>query len=317
MTVNGALPAQKLGKTLPHEHLLVDFIGAAEVSPDRYDADDVFRQVLPVLTEAKEAGCETFVDCTPAYLGRDPKLLQRFAKASGVHIVTNTGYYGAVRGKYLPRHAFDETADQLAARWTKEWSDGIGDTGIKPGLIKIGVDRGKLTDVNRKLIQAAARCHLKTGLTIAAHSGDGIAAMEQLDVLAEEGVSPSAWIWVHAQTEFNAGFHKRAAKAGAWIELDGLRNSRKSSLERHLGLVKILRDASALSRTLLSHDSGWYNVGQAKGGAIGGYTVLFEQFLPELKDAGFSEAEISQLIITNPARALTVGVRNVVRADTR
>ena len=47
MTVKGVLAASKLGKTLPHELVIVDFIGAAEVNPDRYDADDVFRRVLP------------------------------------------------------------------------------------------------------------------------------------------------------------------------------------------------------------------------------------------------------------------------------
>ena len=227
MTVNGSVPTNKLGKTLPHEHVMVDFIGADQVSADRYDVDDVFRKVLPYLTKAKEAGCKTFIDCAPAYLGRDPTLLKRFADASGLHIITNTGYYGARQGKYLPKHAFEETADQLAARWTKEWTDGIGGTEIKPGFIKIGVDKGKLTEVNHKLIQAAARCHLKTGLTIASHTGDGTAAMEQLEVLEREGVSPNAWIWVHAQNELNTGFHKAAAKAGAWVELDGIRNKEK------------------------------------------------------------------------------------------
>ena len=32
-----------------HEHVLVDFIGADEVSPSRYDADAVFSTVLPHL----------------------------------------------------------------------------------------------------------------------------------------------------------------------------------------------------------------------------------------------------------------------------
>src|SRR5690606_59891 len=35
-TVKGRIRADELGLTLPHEHVLVDFIGADRVSPDRY-----------------------------------------------------------------------------------------------------------------------------------------------------------------------------------------------------------------------------------------------------------------------------------------
>ena len=308
MTVNGTLAADELGTTLPHEHVMVDFVGAGEVSPDRYDTDDVFRRVLPYLKEAKAAGCDAFFDCAPAYLGRDPKLLKRFADASGLHMITNTGYYGAGKGKYLPMHAFKETADQLTARWTNEWTNGIDGTGIKPGFIKIGVDKGELTPVNRKLIEAGARCHLKTGLTIASHTGDGVAAMDQLEVLKKEGVSPSAWIWVHAQNEADVEFQKRVAQTGAWIELDGLSNQ-EESIKKHVALVKSLRDAGSLERVLLSHDAGWYTVGQIRGGEVRGYTTLSKQFVPALKDAGFEDAEVRQLTVTNPAKAFAIGIR--------
>src|SRR5262245_66350558 len=70
-TVTGPLGADRLGLTLMHEHVLVDFIGADQVSPSRYDADRAFAIVLPHLTRARTAGCETLVERTPAYLARD------------------------------------------------------------------------------------------------------------------------------------------------------------------------------------------------------------------------------------------------------
>src|SRR6185503_20351713 len=144
-TVTGPIAADRLGLTLMHEHVLVDFIGAAEVSPSRYDADAVFKAVLPHLQQARTLGCETLVECTPAYLGRDPRLLKRLSEASGVHILSNTGYYGAAKDKHLPAHAFQETAEQLAARWIREHDHGIDGTGIKPALLKIGVDESPLS----------------------------------------------------------------------------------------------------------------------------------------------------------------------------
>src|SRR5213083_3790444 len=93
-TVLGPLSPDRLGATLMHEHVLVDFIGADKVNRDRYDAGEAFRTALPYLKRAYERGCRTLVECTPAYIGRDPLLLKRLSHASGVNIITNTGYYG-------------------------------------------------------------------------------------------------------------------------------------------------------------------------------------------------------------------------------
>ena len=306
VTVTGAVPADRLGTTLPHEHVLVDFIGADQVSPDRYNPDEVVPVVLPHLQRLRELGCRTLVECTPAWLGRDPLLLKRLADASDLQILTNTGYYGAGMGKFLPAHAREETADQLAARWLAEWRDGIDGTGILPGFIKIGMDAGPLTEVNRKLIQAAARTHKESGLTMAAHTGDGTAALEQLQVLKAEGVSPEAWIWVHAQIEQNMDVHVQAAKQGAWVEFDGVS---PDSLDRHVELVQNMQRHDLLHRVLFSHDAGWYAVGEPGGGKFRPYDTLFTMFLPRLREAGFRDEEVRQLTVDNPASAFAVRVR--------
>ena len=136
----------------------------------------------------KALGGATLVECTPAYLGRDPRVLKRLAEASGVYILSNTGCYGANHDKHLPPHAFAESAEQLAARWIREWEHGIDGTGIKPAFIKIGVDAGPLSTVDAKLVRAAALAHKATGLPLAAHTGNGVAAFEELDLVEEAGV---------------------------------------------------------------------------------------------------------------------------------
>ena len=211
MTVLGPISPDQFGSALAHEHVLVDFIGADRVSRERYDANDAFEVTLPYLRRVKELGCGGFAECTPAYLGRDPRLLERLAKATGLRVLTNTGYYGAAKDQFVPRHAYEESADLLADRWVKEWWDGIEGTGIRPGFIKTGVDAGPLSGIDRKLIQAAARTHARTGLTIASHTGNTRAALEQLDVLAEERVRPDAFIWVHAQSDWELESRVEAA----------------------------------------------------------------------------------------------------------
>jgi phosphotriesterase-related protein len=301
LTVRGPVEAAELGTTLVHEHVLVDFVGADKVSPSRYDADEAFRSALPHLLALRERGARTLVECTPAWLGRDPALLVRLSEASGLHIVTNTGYYGAAEDKYVPAHAYEESAERLAERWISEWRDGIAGTGVRPGFIKTGVDAGPLSDVDRKLIRAAALCHRRTGLRIHCHTGDGTAAMDILSVLEEQRVSPAAFVWVHAQKEKDHALHLRAARAGAWIELDGVS---EDSVDTHVAAVANLRRAGHLDKVLLSQDAGWYRVGEPGGGRFRPYTFLFDGFLPALRRAGFGEAEVRTILVDNPARLL-------------
>jgi len=306
MTVNGPLEAEKLGFTLTHEHIMADFIGAAKYSRSRYDADEVFEVALPFVKEAKAKGADAFIDCTPAFLGRDVKILKQLADATGIHMITTTGYYGAVNEKFVPSYAYNESTQQLANRWIEEWKIGIEGTGIKPGLIKTSTDKGPLTPMQRKLIQAAGITHLATGLTIAVHSGDGNAAFEQLDILKEQSVSPEARIWVHAQNEPNKEMHIKAGKLKTWVSFDGVN---PGTLQMHLDFVKTMKENNLLNRVLVSQDSGWYNVGDPKGGDFKPYTCIATQFIPVLQQNGFTQDDIDLIFKTNPGKAFTIKVR--------
>jgi phosphotriesterase-related protein len=303
-TVRGRI--RPAGPTLVHEHVLVDFIGADKVSRERYDPSEVFRVALPFLERLFAQGCRTFVDCTPAYLGRDAHLLRRLSERSRLNIVTNTGYYGAADDKFVPAHAYRETPEQLSQRWIREFKDGIEGTGVRPGIIKIGVDRGSLSDIDAKLVRSAALTHRATGLTIASHTGDGVAALEELKLLRDAGVSHSAFIWVHAQNEADLDLHARAAAGGAWVEFDGLN---EKTTGKHVQLVKHMIARGYLHRALLSHDAGWYHVGEPGGGSFRDYTYLFTDFVRALETAGVTKDQIEQILVRNPAEALGVRVR--------
>ena len=301
-TVTGPVLHGRLGVTLMHEHVLVDFIGAAGVSPSRYNRDEAFAVVLPHLRQLKSRGCDTLVECTPAYLGRDVELLRRLSAASGLLILTNTGLYGAANDKHLPAYAFTETAEQLAARWTREWTGGIDGSGIKPAFMKIGVDAAPLSEIDAKLVRAAALTHRAIGLSIASHTGSGAAALEELAILEHAGVALSSFIWVHAQSEKDRSFHVRAAQRGAWVEFDGVA---PATVDVHVALVRNMKDRGLLGRVLVSHDAGWYRVGEPGGGKFRPFDTVFTSFVPALKAAGVTDAEIRQLLVDNPRRALT------------
>jgi phosphotriesterase-related protein len=310
-SVLGPVSLSSLGVTLIHEHAMVDFIGADKTGRHRYQTDDVVAKVLPYLDALKKTGCATFVDCTPAYIGRDVTVLKQLSQKSGLNIITNTGYYGAAKEKYLPAHVYTETAEQLATRWVNEFRNGIEGTGIYPGFIKTGVDAGPLTPVCQKLIKASALTHLQTGLSISAHTGNGEAALQELAILQKEGVSPNAFRWVHAQNEKDKQLHVRAARMGAWVEFDGINGADEENIRQHADFLVYMKEHNLLDKILISHDAGWYHVGEADGGTFRGYTALFDTFIPALKKEGFTDGDIRQLLVDNPRESLSIKVRRI------
>jgi len=219
-----------------------------------------------------------------------------------VNILTNTGYYGAAKDKHLPRHAFTESTAQLAARWTREFDRGIDGTDIKPAFMKIGVDEAPLSEVDAKLVRAAALTARATGLPIASHTSTGAAAMAEIDLLDRGGVPAGAFIWVHAQSERDSTFHTRAARAGAWVEFDGVSDA---SVDRHVELVRQMKAQGLLERVLVSQDAGWYHVGEPGGGQFRSFDTLFTKFIPALTNAGLTKEDVRKLLVENPRRALT------------
>lgn len=305
-TVLGPISADKLGFALAHEHVMCDFIGAEQTGRHRWNVDEIVRKMLPYLQQLKARGITGFVDCTPAYIGRDPRVLKRLAEETGLHIATNTGYYGGADDKFVPKHAYGETADQLAGRWIREWENGIEDTGVKPGFMKIGVDEAKgdppqLSDIDAKLVRASARASKRTGLAVTCHTGGGPAGLAATKLFITEGAKPARFIVAHSDGH-GIEINKQIADLGAWVSFDAVR---RQPLQQHLKLVPAMLEQHA-EHLLLSQDNGWYWVGQPNGGEVRDYNYLPDIFLPALRKGGLTEEQIRDMTVANPARAFAI-----------
>ena len=305
-TVLGPIPASKLGVTLVHEHVMCDFVGAEETNRHRWEVEAVVKRMLPVLRQLKERGVTGFIDCTPAYIGRDPRVLKQLAQETGLHIVTNTGYYGGADDKFVPMHAYGATPDQLADLWVAEFVHGIEDTGVKPGFIKIGIDEIKgssdrLSPIDEKLVRASARASRRSHLAVTCHTGGGPAGLTATKIFIEERADPGRFIVAHSDGH-GLPINRAVAALGAWVSFDGIG---RQPLESHLKLVHAMAKNHA-SRLLLSQDSGWYWVGQQNGGEVRNYNYLSDVFLPALHNSGISEATIRKLMVENPANAFAI-----------
>ena len=301
-TVKGKIDSKYLNAALTHEHLMSNF-GDEAASIAVYDSVALFKQVIPYLKKIRDLGIHSIFDCTAAYFGRNVSLLNRLADSTGLHIITNTGFYGAANDKYIPAFAFTATANQIANTWINEFENGIDDTGIKPGFIKLAFDDGVPSAIDCKLFEAGIITHLKTGLTIQVHTGNNVvAANEQLRLLNTRKVSAAAWIWAHANKADDVNVLVDAASKGAWISLDGIT---ALNTGEYIKKLQTFKDKKLLHKVLLSHDGNSF----PRGGAIRKYEDVVTKLIPELLKNGFLKEEIDQLVIHNPQAAFEIRVR--------
>jgi phosphotriesterase-related protein len=310
VTVTGSIKSTEMGFSLIHEHVVTNFIGADKVTLPPDGIDSTARKLLPHFIALKKRGIQSLVECTPNYIGRDVRLLKRIAELSGINIITNTGYYAAVNKRYLPPSAFTDDVETIANKWEREFLEGIEATGIRPGFMKLGVDNGPLDSVEQKLLRAAINVSKTTQLVIAVHTGDGAAALSELEIIEKENWKAEKLIWVHAQNGTDEE-RKIMAQKGAWVSLDGVS---ERTVEQYLSSLLYMKRNGLLHRVLLSHDDGWSVLVNGsyealdlfKNGNQKPYTTISEKLLPKLRANGFTKSDINLIMVENPSKAFSL-----------
>ena len=315
-TVTGPCTPDDLGRTLVHEHLLVGFPGwEMDALAPPFDRAEARSRAVDMMQRLKDHGVKTFLDPCPMDLGRDVEFMAEVSQASGMRIICTTGAYFEEQGlTYTFRNL---PLDDIAAIYEKEITEGIGRTGIKAGLIKVATGAHHVSEYERKLLVAAGRAARRCDVPIITHTQEASCGLDQIGILAAEGVPPHRVLVGHSDGIDDPAYHRSLVEAGAYIGFD------------RLGIEIILPDAvrvkniAALvagghgARVCLSHDS---NCGAWLGRPILGpgqvvdpalipqmlpnwnAVHLFERVIPMLRDAGVPEAAITTMIDENPTR---------------
>jgi phosphotriesterase-related protein len=297
MTVTGPIEPHELGFTQPHEHVLVDLA----LAKSRWDYEGTLIDVDVALEEVRaygEAGGSCLVEMTTADLGRDPAGLLRISTETEVKLVMGTGWY---RQPYYPEMIDKTATSALAEIILEEIVNGVGGTGIRPGVIgEIGCDRRWLSAQEERALRAAARAQKGTNLGLMTHTPPGAAAA-QLEVLHDEGVDLRRVAVGHADSLMDIDYHHSIISTGAFISFDLVGQSLYPDAWRCQHLVELVRQGFAGS-VLLSMDLCHRSRLKRWGGP--GYGYLREQFLPRLRSAGATDEEIHQITVVNPRRFL-------------
>ena len=305
MTVRGAVPADVLSITHPHEHILINL----EWIDARFSLDGILNDADLALEELHAfaaAGGRTIVDLSNRGMRPDPCAIRAISEQTGINIVLGCGWY---RQPYYPAEdLIDRTAtERLAERLVEDIEHGLYGTDVHPGIIgEIGSHKDFVTAQEERVFRAAGRAAVRTGLAVSTHSAASTVGLEHLRILRDEGVDPSRVIIGHSDSYPFLEYHLALLRQGAYVQFDniGYRLPGVAALESRLIpiAVELIRQGWA-HRLLLSQDVCHRSHLKAYGG--NGYDYLLTSFLPRLRAAGVDEEAIHMLLVTNPRRVLS------------
>lgn len=311
-TVTGTCAAEQLGVTLMHEHLLIGWPGwESDTAAPAWNRGEAKRMCVDRMQELKALGVSALVDPCPIDLGRDVEFAAEVSQASGVQIVCATGLYKEESGAapyYKFRGAFADTVAEMTETFVREVSDGIGDTGIRAGLIKVATGPHQVTDYEKMVITAAARAHKATGAPITTHTDEGTMGREQLAILTAEGVDPRRVVVGHSCGSADLRYHVDMLDTGATLGFDRfgleLLHPDRLRLAALIGLLGIGFER----QIVLSHDTVWCWRGRAMPIPVETLAPHWDprhvllHIVPALRDAGVAQAKIDAMLIDNPRR---------------
>jgi phosphotriesterase-related protein len=335
-TVTGPIAPEALGRTSMHEHAWMDstpllrvhgyggepapsawdgsIAGEARwnpgIHPDNYRLTDV-DTAIEEIGAWRHAGGGTLVDLTPPSLGRDPERVREIAAATGVQVVIGTGQYlGPTHEPWVGQA--DEPA--IAARLLEEIRDGLGSTGIRPGILGEVGTSDPVRPEETRVLRACAAAAAASGLAISVHLHPwGHEGPAVHDTLVLAGADPERVVLGHLSTAIDRPDElRRMADRGATLGFDlfGFDHSllgqgRWPPSDRDVALViaSLVRDGYG-DRIVLGQDIGVRTRYKRWGGW--GYDHLLRHVVPLLLESGVDHEAIDAMLIGNPARLLAV-----------
>jgi len=297
ITTLGPMTRDQLGMILPHEHVFVDLRTPDEAGYAQADVAEVVDLMAPEIERIKALGVTALVECSTGGVGRRADIDLAVSEATGFPIVVPTGNY---REPWIPAWVAEASEEQLRDWMLAELNEQIENSGVRAAWIKLSAGDDGITELETRILRAAAAAGRQTNAVIGSHTIKGRVVMDQLDIIEASGYSASRFISIHTQEEPDFEMHLAVARRGAWIEYDHVGRADDDDV---LELIHRVLDAGFGDQLLLSHDKGWYDPAKPGGGTPMPYTHLCEALLPKLRQSGVDEQTIIQLTHDNPFRA--------------
>lgn len=308
-TATGPVAADKLGFTLSHEHVTVVFgAGMREAYPFLFDWEATREKATRHLTEAKAGGVDSIIDLSTPDLGRDVELFARVSRDSGVNVIVATGIW-----RDIPRMFWDADPDFIAGVFHREITEGIANTGIKPGAIKVANDAEGVTPAGERVLRGAARAAKSTGTPISTHHwAPREVGRRQLEIFMEEGVPPHLICIGHSADTTDLAYLEELLASGCYLSMDRYPGGGdRPDWRQRNDTVRALVQKGYAPRLMLGHDYGVRPVihglpdDPERDTHPTRYLFLTNTAIPALRADGVTDEQIRQMTVESPRRFLT------------
>jgi phosphotriesterase-related protein len=286
------------GRILAHEHLQID-LSAQKGPANRIGAAEE-QAVVDDLRHAKEFGLAAITDLSAPDWGRDPVALRRISEQAGVAVVCAAGFYWDP----FPAIAINGTVEQLRDIMISEIAAGVGATGIRCGVIKVGTTRGEPDEVAERLFQAAVGAAFATGAPVITHTSSPDQAAWHVRVLERAGMDLSRVVISHMGAAHDALELVELARSGVFMGIDKVSFPKGPTNDQLADLVRDACEKGLERQLILSSDIARRTLLRCYGGR--GYSTVLADFVPMLSDRGIIPSQIETMLHANPVQLLTL-----------
>jgi phosphotriesterase-related protein len=331
-TVTGDVAPEDLGLTDIHEHILCDLSRNLEADPNHPERDgaSVSIETLGIISHNplavrdnlvlsdemlavdelvayRRAGIGTVVDVTTPELGRNAAALKRISQATGLRIVACTGSY--IQAYHSPEMTA-LSVEEITECMRREIEEGIGDTGVRPGIIGELGTSSKIHPDEQKVLIAAARLNRSLGVPLMVHTDPrSRMAPAALSILERAGADLGKVSICHLDSAFfEPDYYEEILATGTYIEFDTFGenfclhpNYGPSDLDRVKALCRLLERGYA-RQILLGCDVCMKSRLHRYGGW--GYDHLLTNVVPAMRRLGIGTAQLDRMLKDNPSEYL-------------
>ncbi|MBO1076936.1 phosphotriesterase family protein [Roseomonas marmotae] len=314
-TIHGRVDSNDLGLTLMHEHIFTQNKEMQENYPNpEWDEAQLIAVARDGLRRLRTLGIGTLVDLTCFGLGRDVPLLQRVCEGIDIHVVVATGFYFFNElPKYFHLHGPGmrvDIPDPIPAMMIRDIQNGIAETGVRAGIIKIGSDSPGMTPDVQRIFKAAVRAQQETGVTISTHSNAKMkGGLDQVALLKDSGADLSRVIIGHCGDTTDLDYLKALLDSGVQIGMDRFGLNSFLSTELRIDTIVKLCGLGYAGQMTLSQDAGFWSCTtepsvRARVNPEWTHFLICEFVLPELSRRGVPQEHIDTMMLHNPSRLL-------------
>jgi phosphotriesterase-related protein len=318
-----------------HEHTFVLSPEMNATYPDTWGDEDLrINDVIRQYRELKAKGIDTIVDVSVIGHGRYIPRIQKIAAAVDLNIIVCTGLYFLVD---VPTYfAFRGPGTSLGGPeyitdiFVQDIKEGIGDSGVRAGMIKVAIHLEGLTPIVSRVLRASAAAHRATGAPITTHTSGEPGGLLQQQLFREEGVDLSRVVIGHTlgsavdnpdyvreliANGSTVGFDTWRPLASIEVVLQGqglspdsddyqnvLRNAAARQTKEYEAVATLVREGHA-DQIVLSHDHCCY-IDSVDPRMFEAYdkSYVWTTVAPALRERGVSDEEIDTMLVANPRR---------------